>query len=193
MDGRRRFLLARGLGAAALVAVALSGFVQAGSSKAAARFGGTFAFDLATGSVRGYAVIGKTYPSVVRAFGKPNHRSIRREYGTASYGTLHHGSWPLMISFARRQGALRAWSVAITSRLASEARLGRILRSSPQVIQSKISRAYSDQLRLARPYRCSTRPRRCRGDFNSTTDDMKIGFGLILPRPPSARYIVVYD
>jgi hypothetical protein len=193
MDGRPRFVSARGLGAAALVAVALSGFVQAGSSKAAARFGGTFAFDLATGSVRGYAVIGKTYPSVVRAFGKPDHRSIRKEYGTASYGTLRQGSWPLMISFARRHGALRAWSVAIASPLASEARLGRLLRSSPHAIQSKISNEYSGQFRLAHPYRCRTKPLRCRGDFKGITEDVKIGFGLILPRPESPRYIVIYD
>jgi hypothetical protein len=182
-----------GVAAVALIASALSSLAHVDPSTAAERAGATFGFNLATGSVRGYAVIGKTYPSVVRALGKPDHRSIRKGYGTASYGTLQQGSWPLMISFARRHGALRAWSVAITSPLASEARLGRILRSSPQVIQSKISRAYSDQLRLARPYRCSTRPRRCRGDFNSTTDEMKVGFGLILPRPPSARYIVIYD
>jgi hypothetical protein len=186
--------------AAALVAMALIGVMQTGSSKAAprslpseARIGSKFVFDLGTGSVRGYTVIGKTYPSVVRALGKPDHRSIRKDYGTASYGELQKGAWPLTISFVRRKGALRAWSIAIATPLASEVRLGRILRASPKLIQNKISHGYSEQFRLADFYRCRTRPLRCRGEFKSTTgDDLKVGFGLVIPRAGSARYIVLY-
>jgi hypothetical protein len=186
--------------AIACATAALTGVMQTGSSTAAARFlrseariGDKFTFDLANGSVRGYAVIGKTYPSVVKALGKPDHRSIRREYGTASYGELQKGAWPLTISFVRRDAALRAWSVAIASPLASEVRLGRILRASPKLIQSRIVDGYSAELRLAASYRCRTRPLRCRGEFESTTDELKVGFGLVVPRQGSARYIVTYQ
>jgi hypothetical protein len=186
--------------ALAFAALALAGVVQAGSSGAAAgsppsnaRIESRFVFDLATGSVRGYAILGKTLPSVVRALGKPDHRSIRKDYGTASYGELRKGAWPLTISFVRREGALRAWSVAIASPLASEVRLGRILRGSPRLIQSRISRGYSEELHLADKYRCRRKPLRCRGEFESTTDDVQVGFGLVIPRAGSARYIVIYE
>ncbi len=179
--------------AAVLVAAALIGVMIPGSSTAADRAGTTFSFDLSTGSVRGYAVMGKTYPSLVNALGKPDHHSIRRDYGTASYGSLRTGSWPLTISFARRRGALRAWSVAVATPLAAEVRLGRILRSSPKRIQRRISQGYSGQFRLAQPYRCRKKPLRCRGDFKSTTDELRVGFGLVFPRGGSARYIVIYE
>ncbi len=198
MNGRQAFVpRIRGIAAAAAVAVALTGVAEADSSKAAEhpskeRLDSTFVFDLATGSVRGHTVIGKTYPSVVKALGKPDHRSIRKDYGVAGYGELHKGAWPLAISFKRRQGALRAWSVFVATPLASEVRLGKILRSSPRSIQRKMSRGYSGQFRLADPYRCRRKPLRCRGEFKSTTDDLKVGFGLVLPRAGSARYVVIY-
>jgi hypothetical protein len=178
---------------AVLAAAALIGVIPAGSSIAADRTGAAFSFDLSTGSVRGYSVLGKTYPSVVKALGKPDHRSIRKDYGTASYGELQNGAWPLTLSFVRRQGALRAWSVAVATPRASEVRLGRILGSSPKHIQSKISQGYSGTFRLTKPYRCRTRPIRCRGDFKSTSSDLNVGFGLLFPRAESARYIVIYE
>jgi hypothetical protein len=178
---------------AVLVAAALIGVIPAGSSIAAGRAGSGFSFDLSTASVRGYSILGKTYPSVVTALGKPDSHSIRKDYGTASYGELQKGAWPLTVSFVRRQGALRAWSVAVATPRASEVRLGRILGSSPKHIQSKISQEYSGTFRLTKPYRCRTKPVRCRGDFKSTSSDLKVGFGLVLPRADSARYVVIYD
>jgi hypothetical protein len=199
MDAFERSPARRGI-AAAFVAAALIGVIQTGSTNAAnrsvpseARIGSNFVFDLATGSVNGYAIIGKTYSSVARALGKPSQRSIRKDYGTASYGAFRNGGWPLWISFARRQGALRAWSVAITTPLASEVRLGRILRAPPKVIQSKISSGYADEVQLAKPYRCRRKPLRCRGEFKSTTGDLNVGFGLVRPGAGSARYIVIYE
>ena len=199
MDGRGA-PLGRPGSAAAVVLLMLVGVVQTGSSSAAGpslrtktRIGKTFPFDLSTGSARGYAILGKTYPSVVGALGQPDHRSIQKDYGTASYGKLQQGSWPLTISFYRRHGALRAWSVTIASPLASEVRLGRILRSSPQSIQRRIAQGYSGEFRLVDPYQCRRKPLRCRGNFKSTTGDLKVGFGLVLPRKGSARYVVIYD
>lgn len=178
---------------AVVLGAALIGIIPAGSVSATERTGATFSFDLSTGSVRGYPVLRKTYPSVVKALGKPDHRSIRKDYGTASYGELQNGAWPLTISFVRRRGALRAWSVAVATPRASEVRLGTILRSSPNRIQSKISQGYSGRFRLTKPYRCRTKPLRCRGDFKGTSTDLQVGFGLLLPRADSARYIVIYE
>src|SRR5215204_4976052 len=148
----------------AVLVVVLIGLIPVGSLTAAERGGAMFSFDLSTGSVRGYSVLGTTYASVVKALGKPDHRSIGKDYGTAGYGELQNGARPLTISFTRRRGALRAWSVAVATPRASEVRLGRILRSSPKRIQSRISRGYSGQLRLSNAYRCRTKPLRCRGD-----------------------------
>jgi hypothetical protein len=178
--------------AAVLVAASIA-IIPAGSVTAADRTGATFSFDLTTGSVRGYSVLGKTYPSVAMALGKPDHRSIRKDYGTASYGEYQNGARPLTISFARRRGALRAWSVAVSTPRASEVRLCRNQRSSPKSIHRMNEQGYPGQFRLSKAYRCRTKPLRCRGDFESTNTDLWVGFGLLRPGKPSPRYIVIYE
>jgi hypothetical protein len=150
-------------------------------------------FDLATASVQGRPLLGKSLSAVTSALGTPDQRSLHKRHGSLSYGKLGpHGPWALTVIFRRRAGALRVVSIAIASPHAREARLGRILRLSPRRTQRAISSAYAGTLRLADPYRCRRAPLRCRGTFTSASGNVKVAFGLLFPGMNSQRYILLY-
>jgi hypothetical protein len=178
--------------ACVLVALAIGG-ASARAESSPRSIGANFKFDLSDGSLQGRALLGATYATVTAALGRPTRKSLRKKYAQVGYGQMRHGAWPLSISFRRKNGALRAWSIAITSTNASEVRLGRILRLSPTQIERAIARRYAGTLRLTDSYRCRRKPLRCRGEFERTTGDLEIGFGLRIPRTTSARYIVIYE
>ena len=137
-------------------------------------------------------MLGKPYSAVTKALGKPQHRALRKGYGSIRYGTLQDRAWPLSIYFRRRAGALRAWSIAIASPQAVESRLGKILRLKPKVIQSRIFETYRDDLRLTESYSCRRRPLRCRGEFERVGDEAEVAFGLLFPGASSQGYITIY-
>lgn len=152
-------------------------------------------FDLATASVQGRPLLGKSVSAVTSALGTPDERSLHKREGSLRYGKLGpHGLASVTVLFQRRAGALRVVSIAIASPGAREARLGRILRLSPRRIQRAISSAYAETLRLAEPYRCRRSPLRCRGTFTNASGDVKVAFGLLYPglisHPP--RFILIY-
>jgi hypothetical protein len=187
---RERRLLATSC--ACVLALAIGGTATRAESSASS-IGGYFKFDLSIGSLQGRPLLGMAYADVTAALGRPTSRSLHKDYARVGYGALRRGAWPLAISFRRKNGALRVWSVAITSKNASEVRLGRILRLPPAQIERAIAREYAGTLRLTDSYRCRRKPLRCRGEFKSTTRDLEIGFGLLTPRAASARYVVIYE
>jgi hypothetical protein len=172
----------------ALIAVPLLATSAASSSQST--LGPAFRFDLAAGSVEGHRLLGQKVGAVVAALGKPSARVLHRRYGSIRYGKSYPAD--LSVMFRRRAGALRAFSVAITSPAAREARLGRILRLSPPQLEREIADGYADTFRLVKPYRCLLRPARCNGRFESVDGSTNVSFGLLVPRPGSQLYVVIY-
>ena len=175
-----------------MVVSALLAAVWPASGISQARLGGSFTFDLATGSIDGKPILGRALSAVTAALGTPSSRNVRRSHGSIRYGRRAGAVWPLTISFRRRGGRLIAWSVYVTSTAAAEVRAGKVLRLQPRWIQHTIARAYRAELRLADPYRCRKRPPRCRGEFEGASPQLDVAFGLVAPGPSSRRYIAIY-
>ncbi len=150
-------------------------------------------FDLATGSVDGRPLLGRTVPTVTAALGRPDERSLHKRQASLRYGRLGaHGPWAVTVFFRPRLGRLRAVSVAIASPSAKEARLGAILRLPPRRMQHAIAGAYGGTLKLVDPYRCRRAPLRCRGTFARAETNLRISFGLLYPGASPRRYILLY-
>jgi hypothetical protein len=149
-------------------------------------------FDLATGSVEGRLVLGRTLPTVVAALGTPDDRSVHKRQASLRYGRLSGGSWAITIFFRPRSGTLRAVSVSIASPAAREARTGKLLRLQPRRMQRAIAQAYGATVKLTDAYQCRRRPLRCQGTFARVGTDMRISFGLLFPGVSSQRYISMY-
>ncbi len=155
--------------------------------------GSKFRFDLGAASIQGKPILARTLPTVTAALGRPDHRSIHKKHASIQYDKIEgHRSWSVRISFLRSAGRLRATSVAIASRRATEVLLGKILRLPPEQLQRKIAQGYAGTLRLDEPYRCRRAPVRCRGEFKSTSGNVKVAFGLLFPGVSSERYILLY-
>ena len=159
----------------------------------------TRTIDLATARLNEQAVLGRTVAGVTAALGRPALRVRGTKRYTLRYDSLPPslGSWGLTVLF-RREGRLRAYSVAITDPRLMEERLGRILRLKPTELQREVLRAYGDRYRLISAYRCHgvTARTRCHGELGSRDagDATRIAFGILSPqRPKPARlYLVVY-
>jgi hypothetical protein len=174
-------------GALLLAAVSVQAAVGARAGAESVRF------DLATGSVYGRLILGRTLPTVTSALGRPDDRSVHPRQASLRYGRLgRDGPWAVTIFFRPRAGALRAVSVAIASPSAKERRLGSLLRLTPRRMQQTIARGYGGTVELTQAYRCRRRPLRCQGTFTHVGTDMHISFGLLFPGISSKRYISMY-
>jgi hypothetical protein len=150
----------------------------------ASKIAPNFQFDLAAQSIEGHALLGKRLQTVVAALGIPRNRSLRHP----RYGSVRYAKGSLSVMLRRRGDALRVTSIAITSRVATEVRLGRILRLPPSDLQRKITTGYPDTFRLVSPYSCSGRLPACGGLFKTTDGRVNLAFG---PSPAGGSYLVV--
>ena len=174
----------------ACVAVSLLATPAAGSLRSPAD--GHFRFDLAAASIDGHPLLGNRVSTVTSALGPPTTRSLRhKRYGSMTYGKGYPAK--LSVIFRLRGGVRRVTSLAITSRGATEALLGKILRVSPRELQQKVARAYAGMFRLVKPFRCTTRPASCSGLFKSVDGKTNLSFGMFPPRRGAPTYLVIYD
>jgi len=165
----------------ALLAVLVLATPAVGSSPS--KISPAFRFDLATASVDGHALLGKSLSAVVAALGIPRNRSL----GHRQYGSVRYARGSISVMFRRRGNKLRVTAIAITSKDAREARLGRILRLPPRELQRKIANGYPHTFRLDRPYACSRLG--CGGLFKTSDGRTKLEFGA---SAAARSYIVIH-
>jgi hypothetical protein len=149
--------------------------------------------DLASGRLGGSTILGRTVAGVTAALGRPDQRI----HGVARY-TLRYeppssqrASWGVQILFRRDGGALRAWSIVITDPTFREPRIGRLLQLAPSSLQKAVIADYGDRYSVLRPYRCTSKPRQCRGELApSGAGRLHLGIGSLLPSRQA--YLVLY-
>jgi hypothetical protein len=150
--------------------------------------------DLVTGTLGGRELLSKRVAEVTAALGRPQHRTATKKLHVLRYGSLPlaTGRWSLQIFFRPRGGVFRATTLAFAGRTLAERRLGRVLRLAPRDFERRLLREYGDHYRAIEPYRCHTRPVRCRGDAVGQENGLGLGYGLLFPGRPESRYITLY-
>jgi hypothetical protein len=150
--------------------------------------------DLVTGTLGGRDLLSKRVAEVTASLGRPKQRTGTKKFHRLSYGALpsETGRWSLTIIFRPRAGALRVQTLGFAGRALTERRLGRVLRLTPREFERRLLQAYGDHYQVIEPYRCRTRPLRCRGEVVGQENGLTVGYGLLFPRRPESRYITVY-
>lgn len=150
--------------------------------------------DLVTGTLGAHELLSKRVAEVTAALGRPQHRTATRKLHVLRYGSLplESGRWSLQISFRPRGGVFRATTLAFAGRALAERRLGRVLHLTPRDFERRLLREYGDHYRVIEPYRCHTRPARCRGDAVGQENGLRLGYGLLFAGRPESRYITLY-
>ena len=150
--------------------------------------------DLASGRLGGRTVLGRTVAGVTAGLGRPDER-VR---GVARYSLRYEpsspqrGSWGVQILFRRDHHALRAWSIVVVDPSFREPRIGTLLRLTPSALEKAVLASYRDRYLLLRPYQCTTKPRRCRGELGPTGEGrLHLGIGALTAS--GRTYAVLYD
>lgn len=144
--------------------------------------------DLGARTVNGAPVFGRSPAEIESALGRPD--LVRPGGGQPSfyYGRRGRIGADLIVQFGRRQGRLRALSLAYTSQRVTDPKLGRILRMQPQELQRRIQAAYGSSYFLEFGYGADA-ARGCNAEFASRNRRVRISFGLF-PRRPSRPSLV---
>lgn len=133
--------------------------------------------DLATGTVDGKLVLGRTLEEVARVFGRPD-TYLREPGGRRAF--LRWGPadrFALLVLFTPRGGHLAATAVAFQSPAVTETRLGRLLALNPPALQRALRTGYAGVLKLRESYRCAGGSD-CSGRFDSLDGKRHVTFGL---------------
>jgi hypothetical protein len=150
--------------------------------------------DLLLGRLDGRELLSKRVAEVTASLGRPQHRIATKKLYVLRYGSLplRTGRWSLTITFRPQGGVLRSTLLAFAGRSLAERRLGTVLRLTPREFERRLLREYGDHYQVIEPYRCRTRPLRCRGEVVGQENGLTVGYGLLFPRRPESRYITVY-
>lgn len=130
------------------------------------------ALDLASGSVDGHRILGRTIAGVTAALGRPDYRAGKRLSYKLGWGARPNFSIEVM--FRPVAGVERAWSMAFEHGV-HDVKLGDLLGRSSPALQAAIFKSYGDSFKLVRPYKCKAKI--CVGEFAQRTGSLHIGFG----------------
>ena len=151
--------------------------------------------DLATLTVAGQKILGKTPDEVRAILGEPTlirpHAQTTNGLGIPEfrYGGTMPATLGLSITFLKRGNTIVANSLYFQSPSLVDARLGHILRIQPSDLQQQLSRAYATQYRLDLPYG-TAQQLQCSGTFRARAGAVGINFGLN-PHRPSRPYLEI--
>jgi hypothetical protein len=148
--------------------------------------------DLATGLLGAHQVIGRSVAGVVAVLGAPDQRIGGQQTYTLRYEPRSAvlPDWGLQVVFRREYGQLRAWSIVVVDPQFRDAKLGALLRLTPNALQKAVLATYGDRFALVRAYRCTGRPGSCRGELGPRGEGRyHLGFGLIRG---AHSYLVLY-
>jgi hypothetical protein len=150
--------------------------------------------DLVSGTLGGRELFSKRVAKVTASLGPPEHRIARKRLHVLHYGPVPRnlGGWSLIVHFRPKGDVLRANLLAFAGRALAERRLGRVLRLPPREFERRLLQAYGDHYDVLEPYRCRTKPLRCRGELVGRENGLAVGYGLLFPNRPQSRYITVY-
>jgi hypothetical protein len=154
------------------------------------------AVDLGSGQIDGHRVIGRSVAGVTAALGAPGQRLPNKRRYLLRYDRLAPplAGWGITVLFRQERGVLRAWSIALRDPRLTEPRLGRLLQLTPKRFQEAVLTAYPDRFSIVRPFRCSGKPQRCRGELAPRdAARLHVTFGSSLgSKRPSLDYVVVF-
>ena len=122
----------------------------------------THMIDLATGTVDGHRVLGRTVAGVTAGLGRPDFRSGRGNSYRIGWGTPTN--FGIEVLFRRESGAERAWSVVLRRGPVADVKIGDLLNRPSLALQKLVAADYGTLLSLVRPYRCRASGV-CSGEF----------------------------
>ena len=141
--------------------------------------------DLATSTVDGHRVLGRTVAGVTAALGRPDFRSGQRSRYVLGWGGRPNFS--IEVIFRPVGGVEHAWSIAF-ERDVRDVKLGDLLGRSSNALQAAVSKSYGDRFRLERPYACENRA--CVGEFAPRKGTLYLTFGT---RPKLGTWLTVWQ
>jgi hypothetical protein len=151
--------------------------------------------DLATMTVAGQTILGKTPEHVAAILGRPARilGNAQRTNGVAIPEYRYGGGLPatvgLSVRFVKDGGAIRANSLVFQSPSLVDRRLGHLLRLQPARLERAIRSTYGGRYRLYLGYGSDARLG-CTGSFRDRGSRAGLAFGLD-PHRPSRPYLVI--
>lgn len=125
-------------------------------------------FDFAYGTVDGHPVLGQTTAAIKRDLGRPDYLEHYPRRVDLGYGARTRPRLEVILNGT-------AWAIELESPADVEARLGKLLELTPQLLQARIAERYADIFTLTRSYRCDAKG--CFGLFFSRDGSRRIIFG----------------
>ena len=141
--------------------------------------------DLATGSVNGHLVLGRTIAGVTAALGRPDFRGGSRSHYVIGWGTRPNFAFEVI--FRPVGGVERAWSIAFERGPVRDVKLGDLVGRSPLAFQRAMRVSYADTFALDRPYAC--KGRLCAVGFAARSGPLHVNFGT---QPKLGTWLTVY-
>jgi len=133
-------------------------------------------FDLAAGTVAGQPILGRTVAAIRSAIGPPDYTERYAHRIDLGYGDKAAPRVEVIFNGT-------AWALEFADPSDLEAKLGRVLALTPQLLQQRIATAYAGVFRLARSYRCDRKG--CFGLFFNQDGSLRVIFGI----SHGARYV----
>jgi hypothetical protein len=141
--------------------------------------------DLATGTVDGHRILGRTIAGVTAALGRPDFRQGSRVHYAVGWGMRPDFSFEVL--FRSVGGAERAWSIALERGPVRDVKLGDLLSRNSPALQTAILKTYADSFKLVRAYRCSGSI--CAADLVQRTGQLHLTLGT---RPKLGTWLTIY-
>jgi hypothetical protein len=126
-------------------------------------------FDLASGTISGHPVLGRTPAAIRSSLGPPDY--VERYPRRIDLGYGANADPRVEVIF---DGT--AWALEFGDPADVESKLGRLLTVSPQALQRQISTTYAGTFRLVRSYHCDAKG--CFGLFFNEDGSRRVIFGL---------------
>ena len=126
-------------------------------------------FDLATGTISGHAVLGRSVAAIRSSLGPPSYVEHYARRVDLGYGANAAPRVEVIFNGT-------AWALEFGDPTDVEAKLGRALNEPPRALQRQIAATYPGAFRLVRPYRCDAKG--CFGLFLSKDGLRRVIFGL---------------
>ncbi len=142
--------------------------------------------DLGTGTINGHAILGNSLAEVTKQLGKPDWRVPGTRKYRIGYG--QRTNFTMMVRFTRKNGTLRAVTVAFERPPLLEKQIGtNVLAMTPRAFQHAVARSYGNRLTIGTPRRCIRGL--CSVTLRASASDRRITFGT---RKPLGAFLTIW-
>ena len=160
--------------------------VVAGVAAAVGQATTAHSVDLASATIDGHRVLGRTVAGVTAVLGRPDFRAGNQQ--RYRVGRDEPTDFSLEVLFRRSGGTLRAWSVVFERGAVRDPKLGDLLARLPVSLQAAIRSRYADRYRLLRGYHCRANGD-CVGEFAQPSGSLRLSFGT---EPAHGRWLTLW-